>query len=83
MKIDSLLGGEVLVGSSPPMNIKRDLSIQMHNKTYKTYALQKYSDVSNIECLENIRSTLCKLSFGVSYLFFAIQLNFEEIILSN
>ena len=35
MKIDSLLGGEVLVGSSPPMNIKRDLSIQMHTKHTK------------------------------------------------
>ena len=32
MKIDSLLGCRVLVGSSLPMNIERDLSIQMHTK---------------------------------------------------
>ena len=90
MKIDSLLGGEVLVGSSPPMNIKRDLSIQMHTKHTKR-ALQKYSDVSNIECLKNIRSTFCKVSrnyFMLSFeasdpLFFGMQLNFEETILSN
>ena len=61
-------------------------------KTYKTYALQNYSDVSNIERPENIRSTFCKLSqhyfmlsFGASDRppFFAMQLNFEETILSN